>query len=427
LAGSPARLLDEEAHGLVEGRAAGFLVDVTGARLLAANPAGLAALGLDAVPSDGLPLDRATPALETLAVAAAGAGTTDAEPLSLVFWMPAGPRTVTMLLRIVPVPGRLVVRLVEPVTVAPGVSVPAAAGVVDGPPATDDAATMTEIARRIREGLGGGLVPTDPRPLVFREAAAAPVDATGAAPAPDDPTPPDWPGLRVVSERDLATLAHELRTPLAAIMALAEAMRDERLGPAGNPRYLGYAADIYGSAEHALGVLTGMLEPGQPTLHVVKSDANAIILTCVSILRPLAERSDIQLGHALAAGLPPVLADERALRQILLNLLSNALRHTPAGGEISVTTAYRVDGPVRIEVRDTGPGISGEDLAAIEAEIDSERQGLPPPAGAGGLGLPLVCRLAQANGAEIGIDSKPGRGTRVFLTFARERVAQGTV
>jgi signal transduction histidine kinase len=141
----------------------------------------------------------------------------------------------------------------------------------------------------------------------------------------------------------------------------------------------------------------------------------------------LAERSDIQLGHALAAGLPPVLADERALRQILLNLLSTALRHTPAGGEISVTTAYRVDGPVRIEVRDTGPGISSEDLAAIEAEIDSERQGLPPPAGAGGLGLPLVCRLAQANGAEIGIDSKPGRGTRVFLTFARERVAQGTV
>ena len=234
LAGSPARLLDAAALGLDEGRAAGLLVDVTGARLLAANPAGLAALGLDAVPSDGLPLDRATPALKTLAEAAAGVRLADLEPLSLVFWMPVGPRTVAMLVHAVPVPGRMVVRLVEPASAVPGIPAPAAAD-VGGAPAVDDAATMTEIARRIREGLGGGLVPTDPRPLVFRE---APADGHVPAPHADDPTPPDWPGLRVVSERDLATLAHELRTPLAAIMALAEAMRDERLGPAGNHRFV---------------------------------------------------------------------------------------------------------------------------------------------------------------------------------------------
>jgi signal transduction histidine kinase len=110
----------------------------------------------------------------------------------------------------------------------------------------------------------------------------------------------------------------------------------------------------------------------------------------------------------------------------MLNLVTNALKHTPSGGEVTVTTAYRVDGPIRVEVRDNGRGITAEDLVAIEAEIEADRNGLPPTNPSGGLGLPLVRRMAAANGAEFGIDSRPGHGTRVFLTFGRDRVADSS-
>lgn len=431
LSGSITRSLEFEAQRLEEMAGPALILDVRGARLLAANRAARTALGIQALASSGLVLDRATPALATLADKAAAP-----PPHELVFWTGGASRVLKLFTDALPSLGPGVVRLCAPERTA--AQPDAGTGRLDGHQ-TDDVQTMSAIARRIREGLGGALVPADPRPNALRAAAqpqaiqshsisvpagaVGPVDVAATADATAE-----WPGLRVVSERDIATLAHELRTPLSAIMSLAEVMRDERLGPTGNPRYIEYAADIYNSADHALKVLRAMVEGEALSPYVGRTDANAVIMACVSALGPLAARAEVKLIPSLAAGLPAILADARTLKQILLNLLSNALQHTPPGGEITLTTAYRVDGPVRIEVRDTGRGITDDDLRQIEAEIEADRNGLPPPAGeGGGLGLPLVCRLAGANGAEFGIDSKPGRGTRVFLTFSRDRVAQDPV
>jgi signal transduction histidine kinase len=298
---------------------------------------------------------------------------------------------------------------------------------------------MALIARRIREGLGDGAAPfaATPRPMerqaersaTLPSGPAAAVEGPKAgvdvAAATDGDADPGWPGLRVVSERDLATLAHELRTPLAAISALAEVIRDQTFGPIGNLKYVEYAGDIHASVGHALDLLEATVSGHPAPPKVVPTDINALILTMASGLQPLAAQSGVALATSLAAGLPPLLVDARTVRQILLNLVANALRHTPPGGEVTLFTAYRVDGPVRVEVRDTGPGISADDLAEIERAFEADRNGLPPEPDRSGLGLPLVRRLAAANGAELGLDTGPGAGTRVFLTFGRDRVTEG--
>ena len=431
MSASPARFLEFEIQRLGDRAEPAMIVDVAASRLLAANPAARLALGLDELPRAGMPLDRAMPALEDLSRFMAGAG--EPTDCTLVFWMPSGPRALDVTCTPLTSVGKSVVRLVRSPNAIDGQRGPGAGSASDpkvaAPVPADDADTMVEIARRIREGLGGGLLPAEPRRVVYREAApatvvpAGDVGATLVAAAEHGVDGVDWSGLKVVSERDFATLAHELRTPLAAIVTLAEALRDEQLGPAGNPKYVEYAADIYATAEHALAVIAALLERDGANGAPVAVDGNAIVSTCIAALKPLADRAGITLAAQLAAGLPPVLAEPRALKQILLNLLSNALRHTQTGGEIIVTTAYRVDGPVRFEVRDNGCGITEADLALIEAEIAAEETGQRPTASSGGLGLPLVRRLARENGAEFGLDSQAGRGLRAFVTFGRDRVA----
>ena len=429
MSASPARFLEFEIQRLGERAEPAMIVDVAASRLLAANNAGMAVLGLGDMPRGGVAIDRAMPAIEDLSRLVVGARA----PVdrTLVFWTPKGPRALDATCTPLTSVGNAIVRIVRVVRAVDAEAENAKAEpsdtAADRP--VDDAGTMVEIARRIREGLGGGLLPSEPRRVVYREAQPAPPElpesdetgvVTGVTTA-DHVV--DWSGLKVLSERDFATLAHELRTPLAAIVALAEVMRDEKLGASGNPKYAEYAADIHTTAEHALAVIATLLEGDGATGAPGPIDANAIVSGCLSALRPMAKQAGITMVSALAAGLPPIVAEPRAIKQILLNLLSNALRHTQAGGEIAVSTAYRVDGPVRIEVRDTGCGITEAELAAIEAEIAAEQSGQLQPGPRSGLGLPLVRRLAIANGAEFGFDSQPGRGLRAFITFGRDRVA----
>lgn len=414
-----ARRIEFESRKLDDVAGPALLVDIDSACLVGANPPALAALGVAALPPGGLALDRATPALAAIEAAARRAAV---HPF--IFWTAGVSRTLSLRAELLPIEhARIyVLRALEPAGIAGSPARPsetkAASPPVSPPPAVrDDAAILSEIGRRIREGLGGAAPAA--RPTTAQSAHAAP--AAKETPPPDRP----WPGYRVLSERDLATLAHELRTPLATIRAMAEAVRDQKLGPA-SEKIIEYAGDIYATADHALEVLDATLGAAAPEPRIARIDANHLLAECVSGVRSLAEKARVRISAAPAAGLPQILADERTLKQILLNLLTNALKHTPAGGEIVASTAYRVDGPVRIEVRDTGRGMSEEDVAQIEAETEADRQGVPPAGKAGGLGLPLVRRLAAANGAEFGIDTKPGRGTRVFLTFGRDRVAAGS-
>src|SRR5262245_15303581 len=203
-----------------------------------------------------------------------------------------------------------------------------------------------------------------------------------------------------------AWLAHELRTPLSAIIAYAEVLKNEHFGPLPNPRYRNYARDIYDSARHALGVVDSMLRGDRtrsalPSLAFADIDPAGVVERCLTVARPLAERAGVALGVELAPNLPRVIADELSLRQMLLNLLANAIKFARAGDRVSVAVAYDVDGPLTICVADTGPGIG--DAPQTEAT------GL-------GLGLPLTRALAAANGAALAIESAPGRGTRVTIS-----------
>ena len=146
-----------------------------------------------------------------------------------------------------------------------------------------------------------------------------------------------------------AWLAHELRTPLSAVIAYAEILKDEHFGPIANARYKGYARDIYDSARHALGVVDSMLR-GDPSRSVVPPLAFAelepvrVVESCLTVARPLAERAGLVLGAQYAPHLPRIVADELSLKQMLLNLLANAIKFARPGDRVTIAVAYSCGG-----------------------------------------------------------------------------------
>lgn len=222
-----------------------------------------------------------------------------------------------------------------------------------------------------------------------------------------------------------AKLAHELRTPLSAVIAYAEVLKDQHFGPLGNARYREYAGNIYDSARHALGVVDGMLASsptpsGLPELAFTDLDPACIVANCLAVARPLADQAGLELVSDVGPRTPRVVADEVALKQMLLNLLTNAIKFARRGDRVTVAVAYELGGPLRIAVADTGPGMNEPPLAL---EGGKAANGGSKVRNAGlGIGLPLTRALAEANGAAVVIDSAPGRGTRVIIVFGKDRV-----
>jgi signal transduction histidine kinase len=226
-----------------------------------------------------------------------------------------------------------------------------------------------------------------------------------------------------IPQIDLAKLAHELKTPLSAISAASEIMKEGRFGQIENQRYAGYIADIHESARHALELIERMLnrrgdaaEARTSDFKFEKIDLDDLVEICMSTLRPLASAKGLSLAAQRAAIPAMVMADATALKQIVLNLIMNSIKFTPAGGLITLATVGSRQGAAALTVEDTGPGMTA--MAIIEAmrplplDIPSARDG-----GGFGLGLPMSRALAEAMGAQLAIDSMPGRGTRVILTF----------
>jgi signal transduction histidine kinase len=237
---------------------------------------------------------------------------------------------------------------------------------------------------------------------------ASPSLAEPAARRPHDPAPVDT-----------SKLAHELRTPIGAIMALSEIMRDERLGPLPE-RYRDYAAHVYDSALHTLNVLSAALDTRHSSLlsaplNPAPVAVDAIVGQLVASLAPLANRHAVRLGMTLEAPRVSVLVDERALRQMLLNLISNAIRFTPPGGHVEIKTAAS-GRCVRIAVTDDGDGMTATRLAKARAATTTALPGRGSSGGSG-YGLPIVQALAAMSGAGFALDSTPGRGTTAMLEF----------
>lgn len=224
---------------------------------------------------------------------------------------------------------------------------------------------------------------------------------------------PDWPFL--------AKLSHEVRTPLTSVIGFAELLGAQHLGPLGHERYRGYADDILSSARHALSLVDDLLDiakirAGRIDLQVGPHDLAVIAGEAVAAMAPqaLAAGVSLTLGPTSAGG--PVHVDARSVKQIVLNLIANAIRSTPAGGRVDVTAEQIQSGGTAIVVSDTGPGISPEAIA--QALADPFGPGARAAGGGGGLGLPLARELAAANGASLSFAAAPGRGTRIELRFA---------
>jgi signal transduction histidine kinase len=225
----------------------------------------------------------------------------------------------------------------------------------------------------------------------------------------------------------LAKISHEIRTPLNAMTGFAEVMMTERFGPIGNERYREYLKDIHGAGTHLVSLLNDMLdlskvESGKLDLSFGNVGVNDLTQQCVGIMQPQANRARIIIRTSLTPALPQVVADERSLRQIVLNLLANSIKFTGPGGQVIVSTAVSDASEVVLRVRDTGVGMSEKD---IEAALEPFRQVATSGSwgsGGTGLALPLTKALAEANRANFHIKSAPNAGTLVEIAFPPSRV-----
>ncbi|WP_420408212.1 ATP-binding protein [Hoeflea sp.] len=225
----------------------------------------------------------------------------------------------------------------------------------------------------------------------------------------------------------LARVSHEIRTPLNAIIGFSEMMVEERFGPIGSPRYLEYAHDIGNSGKHVLDIVNDLLdiskiEAGQVDMEFTAVSLNGHLAESVSLLQPMANSQRVIIRTSLSESVPDVVADQRSVKQIALNLLSNAIRYTPAGGQIVVSTSYEPSGNVVIRIRDTGIGMNRKELEQAMKPFGQVGPG-PRQRGDGtGLGLPLTKAMVEANRARFDIVSTPGEGTLVSISFPPQRV-----
>jgi signal transduction histidine kinase len=223
----------------------------------------------------------------------------------------------------------------------------------------------------------------------------------------------------------LAKVSHEVRTPLNSIIGFAELMLQERFGPIGNKRYTGYVEDIHQSGLYALSLLNDLLdiskiEAGKFELNFTAVDVPEIVEDCAASLQPLAKRSRIVLRTSLASDLPTVVADPRRLKQILLNLLTNAIKFTREGGQVIVSGTL-VDGELRIRVRDNGVGMTKDEIA-FAMQPFHQLDTAPRKQTGTGLGLPVTKALVDANRARLVLSSEPGIGTSADVIFPAERL-----
>ncbi|MBS0279433.1 MAG: PAS domain-containing sensor histidine kinase [Proteobacteria bacterium] len=224
--------------------------------------------------------------------------------------------------------------------------------------------------------------------------------------------------------RFLANMSHELRTPLNAVIGFSEVMTHEMFGPVGSPRYLEYARLINESGSHLLGLINGILdmskiEAGKFDLTEEAFDLNEVAEQAGQFVKMQADRKGVILKLAIAPEAHTVFADKRAVKQVIMNLLSNGVKFTPRGGEVRVIAARRANG-IEIAVSDTGMGISPDDVKRLGQPFEQVEGAHNRTQEGTGLGLALVKAIAQMHGGEAKLESRLGEGTtvRVFLPYA---------
>jgi two-component system cell cycle sensor histidine kinase PleC len=215
----------------------------------------------------------------------------------------------------------------------------------------------------------------------------------------------------------LANMSHELRTPLNAINGFSEIMAAEMFGPVGDPRYKGYAADILRSGQHLLSLINDILdmakiEAGKMTLHYEKVSLKEVCEDALRLMRGKAQEAGLTLVLD-APDLPDIEADQRGMKQVMLNLISNAVKFTPDGGKITVSIRASDDLRQTIAVADTGIGIAAEDLARLARPFEQVEGQHSKTTQGTGLGLALTKSLIEMHQGRMTLTSEPGAGTVV--------------
>ncbi|MGH6946729.1 MAG: ATP-binding protein [Kiloniellales bacterium] len=225
----------------------------------------------------------------------------------------------------------------------------------------------------------------------------------------------------------LANTSHELRTPLNAIIGFSEVMESEIFGPLGSQRYIEYAKDIHKSGEYLIRVIDDLLdlakieagkhEPADDTVDLERS-----IATAVNITHGQAKAAKVTVKVRIEPNLPRLRADQRMVQQILLNLLSNALKFTPPAGRVEISAEACRSGELVIKVSDTGVGMSAEDLERAFEPFGRAKGALVRNFEGTGLGLPLTRSLVNLHGGLLEIESTPDVGTLAIVSFPAQRV-----
>ncbi len=224
----------------------------------------------------------------------------------------------------------------------------------------------------------------------------------------------------------LANMSHELRTPLNAIIGFSEILRDQLFGPLGQPQYVEYAGDIHDSGQLLLSLINDILdmskiEAGKRELAESIMDVEQIVRSVSRLVAARAKAGKIKMSLSVAPNIPSLRAEERAIKQILTNLLTNAIKFTPEGGKVSLDASLSPKGGLVFKIQDSGIGMAPNEIPValapfgqIESALSRKNQGT-------GLGLPLTKALVELHGGTLDLESKVGAGTTVTVTFPPER------
>ncbi len=228
--------------------------------------------------------------------------------------------------------------------------------------------------------------------------------------------------------RFLANMSHELRTPLNAVIGFSDIMQNQRFGPIENPRYVEYSKDINESGMHLLDIINDILdlakiESGQSN---VENESDFDIVTVVNsacaMLRPLVARQNVLLAVEAPDRIIHLRAVERMIRQILINIVSNAVKYTDAHGTVKISFDCRTNGSLSIVVTDSGIGMTVDEIKVALTPFGQVSNNLPNVPQGTGLGLPLAKAMMDLHDGEFVMRSQLGAGTTVLLIFPSERV-----
>jgi two-component system cell cycle sensor histidine kinase PleC len=227
--------------------------------------------------------------------------------------------------------------------------------------------------------------------------------------------------------RFLATMSHELRTPLNAILGFSEVLKTELFGAHANPVYKDYSNDIHSSGQHLLMLINEILdlsrvEAGRFELREESVSLVGIAEDCRHLLTIRAQKRGITMKEVVEPGLPRIWADERATRQVVLNLLTNAIKFTPQGGQVTVKIGWTSLGGQYLTIKDTGPGIPENEIAVVMSSFGRGTLAQKNAEEGSGLGLPIVKGLMELHGGQFMLKSKVREGTEAIIVFPSQRV-----